>query len=101
LKWNTAVVESKGNHTKTNVTDMAKICQQAKVQEQGKLRFLMNKVSYENAKLICKKMGGQMPLPTSKKDFNATIGKNYYSDSTINQVCKKLWLPIIQVKISY
>jgi hypothetical protein len=77
---------------------LSNICQQTKVQEKGKLRFLYNKVSYENAKLICKKMGGQMPLPIKEKDFNATIGKYYYSDVTIKDSCRKLWLPIIQVK---
>ncbi len=98
LKWNSTSIESKGNHTNTNQTDLSNICQQTKVQEKGKLRFLFNKVSYENAKLICKKMGGQIPLPIKEKDFNATIGKYYYSDSTINQSCRKLWLPIVQVK---
>jgi hypothetical protein len=101
LTWKTVNIVSKGNNTTEKDTDMTKICQQSKVKVKEELQFLFSKMDYKNAQLTCKKMGGKMPLPTKEKDFNATIGEEYYSNGISTSECKKLWLPIVQVEISF
>ncbi len=59
--------------------------------------ILFTKVGYFDAQLNCKRLRGQIPLPANEKDFNDTIGKEYFSNSSNNLLCKKLWLPIVQV----
>ena len=77
---------------------MTKICQQSEVEAKEKLQVLFSKLDYKNAQLLCKKMGGKMPLPSKENDVISTIGQVYYSNSTNKQQeCKKLWLPIVQV----
>jgi hypothetical protein len=91
----------KGNNTSEKDTDVTKICQQSQLEVKEKLYFLFSKVEYKNAQLICKTMGGKMPLPTKEKDFNATIGEEFYSNSINKSHCNKLWLPIVQVTLYY
>ena len=78
-------------------TDMTKICQQLEINSKVKLRLILTKVEYENAQLICHKLGGKIPLPTKDKDFRDTIANEYFSDPTYSSSCRRFWLPIIQV----
>ncbi len=78
-------------------TNITKICQQSEKTAKEKLQFILTKVEYENARLICRKLGGKIPLPTKDKDFNATIGNEYFSEPSYRSPCKRLWLPIVQV----
>lgn len=80
-------------------TNITKICQQSEKTAKEKLQFILIKVEYENAQLICRKLGGKIPLPTKEKDFSATIGNEYLSDPSYKSSCKRLWLPIVQVDL--
>ncbi len=78
-------------------TNITKICQQSEKTVKEKLQFILTKVEYENAEMICRKLGGKIPLPTKDKNFSATIGNEYLSDPSYKSSCKRLWLPIVQV----
>jgi len=81
-------------------TNITKICQQSEKTAKEKLQFILTKVEYENAEMICCKLGGKIPLPTKDKDFSATIGNEYFSEPSYRSSCKRLWLPIVQVNFS-
>jgi hypothetical protein len=74
------------------------ICQESEL-EDSKLNvtILFAKAGYFDAQLNCQRLGGQIPLPANEKDFNDTIGNEYFSNSSNKLQCKKLWLPIVQV----
>jgi hypothetical protein len=97
LTWKYVNITRKGNNTIEKDSDKAKICQQFDLRAKEKLKFLLTKVEYENAQLICRKLGGKLPLPTKEKDFSETIGNEYLSEPLHRLSCKKLWLPIVQV----
>ncbi len=83
-----------------NETNITKICQQSEKTAKEKLQFILTKVEYESAEMICRKLGGKIPLPTKDKDFSATIGNEYFSEPSYRSSCKRLWLPIVQVNFS-
>ena len=66
---------------------------------QNVLMAFTKKLPFHTTSLMCKQLGGEMPLPTSKENIDEIITSAGW-DKYDSSICSSIWLPIIEVGVN-